>query len=148
MDIWIPSANERIPYTNEHTSFVPRGWVDVDGLWRPLVFKVVTQDLQSLGLRHNPTIMTFPVGQWVYEGNELVAGKEDHGGIWSALLPSGAKTITKYMARMYGVEARTFLATVDNPLYANQSYRVKSEAVYLIKEITGWRKFPDDIVWK
>jgi hypothetical protein len=131
----IYSKNTSQIFENEHCKFKPFDWQEVDGISRPILFKVVTNDLRSLGLRHNPNIMYFPVGEWVRLSNDqLLAAKKDWGGIWSALRLSGARTLIKYMIEKYDTATRTFLAALDNPLYAN-SYRVKSQAVILLKEV-------------
>jgi len=122
-------------FSNEQCIFKPTSWIEIEGVPRPVTFKVVTEDLQSLGLRKNPNIMTFIVGEWVsLLDDELSVGKDDRGGIWSALKFSGAKTLTTYMWEKYNRRTRMFLTAIDNPLYAN-SYRVKSQGVFLIKEM-------------
>ena len=52
-------------FENEYCKFKPFGWEEVDGVLRPLLFKVVTVNLESLGLRRNPNIMRFLVGKWI-----------------------------------------------------------------------------------
>lgn len=121
-------------FKNNYTEFTPTSWVEIDKVARPLLFKVVTEDLKSLGLRKNPNIMTFEIGTWAISSTEIKAGNSDIGGIWCALKISGAKTLRKYMYDQYRIKTKIFKTTVDLPLYSN-SYRVKSRAVYLIEEI-------------
>jgi len=129
------SENRYLEFENEYCKFKPFNWEVVDGILKPVLFKVVTNDLKSLGLRWNPNIMEFPVGEWVRLPNdELQAGKKDWGGIWSALKLSGAKTLTKYMLEKYNTATRVFRVAVDTPLYAN-SYRVKSRGIILLREL-------------
>jgi hypothetical protein len=129
-------GNRSQEFENEYCKFKPFDWKEIDGVLRPVIFKVVTSDLRSLGLRHNPTLLKFPVGEWIkLADSELLPTDEDEGGIWGALKRSGARTITKYMLSMYNVSTRTFLTTIDTPLYAN-NYRVKSRGVLLLEELT------------
>ena len=129
------STNCPQEFENEYCKFKPFDWEKIDGILRPILFKVVTPDLKSLGLRRNPNIMEFAVGEWVrLSDNELRIGNGDWGGIWSALKISGAKTLTKYILTKYNLPTRTFEVAVDTPLYAN-SYRVKSQGVILLREV-------------
>lgn len=123
------------PFVNEYCSFEPFSWKENGGVLKPVVFKVVTEKLQSLGLRKNPSIMTFRIGEWIMlPDDELEIGNADQGGIWSALKLSGAKTLAAYMTKNYGVRVRIFLAMAEKPVYAN-SYRVKSQGVFLFEEL-------------
>ena len=122
-------------FENEYCKFKPFGWEEVDGVLRPLLFKVVTVNLESLGLRRNPNIMRFLVGKWIrLPDDEIQVGNNDWGGIWSALKLSGAKNLSKYILERYNLSTRTFQVAVDTPLYAN-SYRVKSRGVILLREL-------------
>ena len=94
-------------------------------------YKVVTEDLKSLGLRKNPNVMHFPIGEWVIEPEPL-GGNYDYGGIWCTATLSNAKKLQKYFAR-YG-NSRIFTCEIGEVLYEN-SYRVKTNRVKLIKEI-------------
>lgn len=130
---------ERFPnipeYTNQFCSFRPAGWSEIDKLTLPVLFKVVTEDLKSLGLRNNTNILTYPVGVWIrLQDSEIIPGSDDRGGIWSALTISGARSLSKYMFRQYGTSVRIFETAIENPLYAN-SYRVKAQGVILLREI-------------
>jgi hypothetical protein len=128
--------NQHQEFENEYCQFRPSDWQEIDGILRPILFKVVTADLKSLGLRRNPNIMEFPVGEWVnLPDSEIQIGNSDWGGIWSALKLSGAKTLTKYILDKYNLPTRTFEVALDTPLYAN-SYRVKSRGVILLRELT------------
>jgi len=121
-------------FKNEYSEFVPSEWISIDGISRPVLFKVVTHDLKSLGLRKNPNIMTFSENVWSTSNTNPKSGNSDVGGIWSALKFSGAKTLSKYMESHYSLKTRIFKAAADTPLYAN-SYRVKSAGIYLFEEV-------------
>ena len=50
-----------------------------------MVYKVVTSDMKSLGLRKNPKIITYELGEWFWLPREdVVGGVGDFGGIWAA----------------------------------------------------------------
>ena len=128
-------GNRIDPFINEYCSFIPFSWTEDNGKLKPIVFKVVTQDLESLGLRKNPNIMRFEIGVWnCLSDNKVNIGNSDWGGIWSAVKFSGAKTLSKYMEEKHNVPTRTFLTIIDNPVYAN-SYRVKSQGICLLEEV-------------
>lgn len=105
-------------------------------------YKVVSEDLQSLGLRKNPNIMTFPIGEWVYEPKDRIdRSSNDLGGIWVAQTLSGAKGLVKYMRKKAQKEnkpeynnVRLFEVEIGDILFQN-SYRVKTDKVKLTKEI-------------
>jgi hypothetical protein len=96
------------------------------------MYKVVTKNNLSLGLRKNPNIMHFPVSNWVFEPNPLY-GNMDNGGIWCTRSLSNARKLKKYYEERYG-EALIYLCNIGNILYEN-SYRVKTDMIYLIKNI-------------
>lgn len=98
-------------------------------------YKVVTENLQSLGLRKNPNIMDFKVGEWVIlPVEEIEPGKGDWGGVWSAKNLSGARKLQKYMQEKHDIPTRIFAAELQGLLYSN-SYRVKSGGIKLLEEI-------------
>jgi len=68
-------------------------------------FKVTSSDRKSLGLRRNPTILSFPLGKWV-ESSLVKKGNSDDGGIWLAATLSNAKRLKKYMFKHYGKQRR------------------------------------------
>lgn len=98
-----------------------------------MFFKVTTEDRKSLGLRNNPTILTFPLGKWV-KSPIVRRGSSDRGGIWLAVSLSSAKRLKKYMANRYGRHCRVFRASIGEILFKN-SYRVKTNRIKCEKEI-------------
>lgn len=122
-------------FENEYCTFRPYDWATIDGISRPILYKVVTIDNKSLGLRHNPNIMVFTPGEWVIlDENSIVPGKSDWGGIWSALTKSKAKELSKYMKNKKSIDTNIFLTAIYEPLFAN-SYRVKSGGVMLLENL-------------
>ena len=100
-----------------------------------VAYKVVTADMKSLGLRKNPNIITYPVGEWYFLPKEdVVPGDDDFGGIWVTRRFSDAKRLVRYMSEKYSVEARIFKARIGEVLYQN-SYRLKTDRVFLDEEV-------------
>jgi hypothetical protein len=98
-------------------------------------YKVVTKDLQSLGLRNNPNIIKYPINRWYKLNNKnIIKGKQDFGGIWVASTLSGARKLSKYMKEKYNKEVRIFKSVLGNILYEN-SYRIKADSILLKEEI-------------
>lgn len=113
----------------------PLGTVSIDGRSYPLVYKVVTHDHQSLGLRKNPNILTFPVQEWLALPPENITwGEEDWGGIWAARMKSKAYGLERYMMDMYQVPTFVYVAAIRDILFSN-SYRVKTDAIYLLHRL-------------
>ena len=107
----------------------------IDGIVRAIGYKVVTRDMKSLGLRRNPNILTYKLGEWYFlPESEVHEGPEDWGGIWVARALSGATTLQKYMKSQYNRETRIFKSAIDSVLYHN-SYRTKTNGVLLLEEI-------------
>ncbi len=105
-------------------------------------YKVVTQDMKSLGLRNNPNIMTFPINEWcVLPSAEVESGEEDYGGIWLARTPGGARGLMRYMLnpKKRNTQTRVFKTAIQDVLHAND-YRIKTNAVYLMEEYFDFLK--------
>jgi len=99
------------------------------------MYKVVTEDLKSLGLRNNPNVMTFPINNWVHEPSPK-SGNGDSGGIWCTAGMGNARKLKKYYEGTRGGKARIFACEIGNVLYEN-SYRTKTDRVKLIAEVVG-----------
>lgn len=97
------------------------------------MYKVVTEDMKSLGLRKNLNVMLFPIGVWKCEPLELQPNNKDWGGIWCCQKLSAARALKKYFESKYG-KARIFECEIGEVLYEN-SYRLKTDKVKLIKEV-------------
>jgi len=96
------------------------------------MYKVVTQDLKSLGLRKNPNIMQFSIGEWAYEPDPDT-GKQDSGGIWCCERLSSARALKKYYEKRYG-SAEIFQCEIGVILYQN-SYRTKTNKIKLFRRL-------------
>lgn len=98
-------------------------------------YKVVTEDLKSLGLRKNPNILTYPIGNWFFlEESKVEEGSGDWGGIWLCRTPSGARQLRKYMWTRHQVKTRIFKSQTAKILFSN-SYRIKTNGILLLEEI-------------
>lgn len=103
-------------------------------------YKVVTSDLKSLGLRRNPNILQYRVGEWMALPVEHVEpGPSDWGGIWCAATLGRARGLQRYVNDKYNMDARIFHVEIGHILYHN-SYRVKTDRVRLMEEIYGVRR--------
>lgn len=96
------------------------------------MYKVVTENMKSLGLRKNPNIMQFSIGEWSYETNPDI-GKQDSGGIWCCERLSAARALKKYYEKRYG-KAEIFECEIGVTLYKN-SYRTKTNKIKLFRRI-------------
>jgi hypothetical protein len=96
------------------------------------MYKVVTEKMESLGLRKNPNVMWFRMDEWFQEPRPQ-EGKQDIGGIWCCVKLSAARALKKYFENRYG-RARIFECEIGRILYQN-SYRTKTDWIKLIKEI-------------
>jgi hypothetical protein len=100
-----------------------------------LGFKVVTGDLESLGLRKNPFIIKYPINEWyALPPDRVERGKNDFGGIWVARTLGGARSLRDYMQEKYAKETRIFKATLGEILYHN-GYRIKTDRIKMFEEI-------------
>ena len=96
------------------------------------MYKVVTDKMESLGLRKNPDIIQYRMGDW-YVDNVMHADNRNDGGIWCCEKLSSAKSLKKYYEKRYG-KARIFECEIGIILYQN-SYRTKTDRIKLIREI-------------
>ena len=98
-------------------------------------YRVLTTDLKSLGLRRNPNIIQYPVGEWLFLPKDQISeGISDWGGIWVARTLSNAKKLVDYMSDKHSQDTRLFKCAIDKVLYSN-SYRVKTNGIFLLEEI-------------
>jgi len=98
-------------------------------------YKVVTNELKSLGLRKNPTIFTYKLNEWKHEPNPThdIGGWGGTGGIWVANSLSNGKRLLKY-TESRNMICKLFEVEIGRILYSN-SYRTKTDKVKLIREI-------------
>jgi hypothetical protein len=135
MERFIVKTRDFVYYKNNF-EYIPPGWVQINNKWYPLGYRVTTMDNKSLGLRENPTIFKYNIGEWVTESNTLIAERTDNGGIWSgASLSSARKTQSYCLNRKENpFETKIFYAALYNPIFAN-GYGVKSEALMILEEL-------------
>ena len=96
------------------------------------MYKVVTEKMESLGLRKNPNIMWYRMGEWFMDPTTHDDNSND-GGIWCCTKLSSARALKRYYEKRYG-KARIFECEIGIILYQN-SYRTKTDRIKLIQEI-------------
>ena len=98
-------------------------------------YKVVTSDMHSLGLRHNPNILTYPVKEWfILPAEWIEEGGTDWGGFWSSRTKSGANRLREYVKETHDIDGRIFKAYLGTLLFYN-TYRIKTDRIYLRREL-------------
>ena len=108
---------------------------EFEGIIQPVGYRVTTLDLKSLGLRHNPNILTYPIGEWfILPEDQIREGKGDWGGIWVARTPGRAREYKKYMKTEHQTETRIFKATLADILCVTDS-RIKTSGIFMRKEM-------------
>ncbi len=111
----------------------------LDGERYLMGYRVLTEDMRSLGLRNNPNIMTYKVGEWIMlPEDKIAADDKDWGGIWVCRTPGSARGLMKYMMRYHGTLTRSFTAALKSPLLNSESnwgYRMKTSGIYLMEEV-------------
>lgn len=82
--------------------------------------------------------MTFPVGKWVcLPDDELIPNIWiDEGGIWTALRVGRIQDLKDHCMNTWEMETRGFLTAIHYPV-ANNDYRIKSQGVMLLKEVSS-----------
>jgi hypothetical protein len=96
------------------------------------MYKVVTEKMESLGLRKNPNIIWYRMGEWFVDPIMFPDNRND-GGIWCCEKLSAARALKRYYEKRYG-KARIFECEIGIILYKN-SYRTKTDRIKLIQEI-------------
>ncbi len=117
--------------------------VEMEGKLYPAGYKVVTDDLRSLGMKNNHNVLKFdrkifqyPIGQWYFFPEELFASNDDYGGIWVARTLSNAKRVKDGYEKRHHAKARIFRTVFPSKdiLFAND-YRIKTSRVLLLEEV-------------
>lgn len=131
----IIKTKDFVYYKNDF-EYTPPGWIKTEGHWYPLGYRVTTLDNESLGLRKNPTIFKYNIGEWVMENNILIPERTDNGGVWSGASLSSARKTQSYCLnrKEKPFETRIYYAALYNPIFAN-SYGVKSEGLMILEEL-------------
>jgi hypothetical protein len=88
--------------------------------------------MESLGLRKNPNIIWYRMGEWFMDP-VMHADNSNDGGIWCCEKLSAARALKRYYEKRYG-KSRIFECEIGIILYQN-SYRIKTNRIKLIREI-------------
>jgi len=94
-----------------------------------LHFKVLRDDLTSLGLRKVPRIQ-YVLGEWVH-------GSSKHG-LWVARTKSSAFSLKKYFELKYCEPAVVFSCLIGEILFES-TYRIETNRVMLIEKLSKRR---------
>ena len=99
-----------------------------------LAFKVLRNDLTSLGLRaarHNR--IRYRVGKWTVP-DEPIAKNGESGGLYVTPTRGDANALRRYFEKKYGLIARIFSCEIGRIL-KRTSCRIKTDKVKLLQEI-------------
>lgn len=99
-----------------------------------LAFKVLRNDLTSLGLRaarHNR--IQYRIERWIVPG-EPIAKNGESGGLYVTPTLGDAKALRRYFERKYRMKARIFSCEIGK-IIKRTSCRIKTDKVRLLQEI-------------
>lgn len=96
-------------------------------------YKVVTEDMRSLGLRGNENILTYAVGRWTAEQTPI-HGPCGEGGIWAAKTLRDARKIEYYMLKQHKTKTKVFESCGYGVLYSSPCM-MKLERIKLLEEV-------------
>jgi hypothetical protein len=96
-------------------------------------FKVVTQDLKSVGLFNAPQI-DYKIGEWVYPLEPLSNHSRKGGGLWVIKRRGDAFRMKKYLEKNHGIIAKIFICFIGK-IVLETSYRAKTDKVMLFEEL-------------
>lgn len=117
-------------------------WEKINGKWQltsqgsQIYYKVVTEDLKSLGLlRANQ--LQYSIGKWAYPLEPLSDHSRKGGGLWVSRQKSGAFGLVRYLMKKYQRASRVFVCIIGEILYQKSldSCRVKTDKLMLIREV-------------
>jgi|GEM_PF-2148721 len=99
-------------------------------------FKVVTEDLKSVGLLGASKIQ-YKIGEWVYPSEPLSNHYRKGGGLWVYSKKSDAFNGKRYVERKYGIRCRVFSCQTGEILTHTPKtfHRVKTNKVMLLNEL-------------
>lgn len=98
-----------------------------------IYFKVVTEDLKSVGLLGAPKIQ-YKIGEWVYPLEPLSDHPRKGGGLWVYRRKCDAFRAKRYLEgeRRTKMPCRVFACSIGKILY--EKHRTKTDKVMLLEE--------------
>ncbi|MFH1589140.1 MAG: hypothetical protein ABIB43_01075 [archaeon] len=110
---------------------------EYNGLLLPTGYKVLTTDMQSIGLRNCPedSKIQYELNEWMHINEEFIRDDKDRGGLWVAKRISGCKSLKKYMMKHYSLETRVFECLAGENYHDVSSYRYKTDKIMLTEEL-------------
>ena len=99
-------------------------------------YKVVTEDLRSIGLRGAPQIQ-YKIGEWVYPLEPLSMHYFKGGGLWVYSKRSDALNGKRYVEKKHRIKCRIFFCRIGIILTHTPEtfHRVKTNKVMLLQEL-------------
>ena len=98
-----------------------------------IIYKVVTETMQSLGLKGNTDIVQYELYEW-HHHPQPIDGDADEGGYWACRTLGAARELVKYMWKHHGKNTRIFRGFGFGLLYMSNR-RVKVRGIRLNEEI-------------
>ena len=98
--------------------------VTLDGKLYNIGYKVVTEDMESLGLRRNPNIFKYSLNRWYY----------DTSGFYLKRTFGEARRLVKYMKETYSEKTRVFKTGINQIIDSNSS-SIIAKNIMLFEEI-------------
>ena len=101
-----------------------------------ICYKVVTEDLRSVGLLGAPQIQ-YKIGEWVYPLEPLSTHYRKGGGLWVYSKRSDALNGKRYVEKKHGINCRVFSCQIGIILTHTPKtfHRVKTDKVMLLQEL-------------
>lgn len=108
----------------------------LDGEKVQIGYRVVKKDgMCSLGLRRNPNIVVYKIGEWtILSENNIMVGPEDWGGIAICRTPSQANALKRYMEHEKGIPVRVFQCVFGDIMH-HKDWRIKTDRILMYEEI-------------
>lgn len=107
----------------------------INGRLYQMGYKVLTEDMKSLGLNKNLNIHQYPFNEWYFLPIEdIFPGKDDFGGIWLCRTFGRAYKLAEYMLEKHDTNTRIFKGCLADILYFND-FRIKTKGIKLFDEI-------------
>ena len=101
---------------------------------RPVLYKVVTPDWKSLGLRNNPHILTYALGEWTEIDHEPTHVRDDYG-IWAYRRQGQANHAWRYMKQQHNLECRLLFCVGGEVLHIPNDNRLTVNKIMPLEQL-------------
>ena len=102
-------------------------------------YKIVDSNLKSLGMRPKGRavpIVQYRIGKWTRPLEPISANPDEGGGLWVNPTLSQSKSLAQYLWRRYRRTTRIFTCHIGRVLCQPSTYRLKTNKVMLLEEIS------------